>query len=453
MTVQTTSDVEGRGASPKVAITDLNVFLNQRSPLSSEHPAYDKLTALRGTSAERLSEFSFPTTRDEEWRFTKMSPLLALNWDGTLTDAPSVTQADVDAYCLPEAETRLVFVNGVYRAELSSIVASDGVTIGALSDAETGASLSVKIDSYLGCQQGLEQAFTILNTASFEDAAVIWLDKKAIAPHPIHILSITTAADSAPRLSHPRVLMVAEPHSEVTLVEDFITLGKAAYFTNPVTEIYVKENAHVNHIRVQRDGKSAFHIGKTAVSQGQNSYYACHAISVGGRISRHNVEIFQGGVQTETILNGLSMITGRQLADTHSLIAYEYPNSSSRQLHKTIVGGSAHAVFNGKVYVPQAAQLTDAGQLNRNLLLSPKGRVDTKPQLEIVADDVRCTHGATVSQLKADEVFYLQSRGIDAARAQNLLVYAFAAEILEELPVESLKEQLIKSVEGFIQAN
>ena len=451
--VNTNGASNGNGRSPKLTVADFNGFLNQRSPIASDHPAHAKLTASQTEAVEQLKTLSFPTTRDEEWRFTNLAPLLSLDWEETLTDHGSVHPSDIEAYCLPEAKTRLVFVNGVYDASLSTTSANSGITVGALSDQETWALVSEKVDKYLGRQQGLEQSFTTLNAASFQDAAVVWLEKKAIAPHPLHILSITTATNSAPRLTHPRVLVVAEPHSDVTLVEDYIALGNGSYFANPVTEIYVEENAHVNHIRVQRDGVEAFHIGKTAVSQAQNSHYACHAISVGGRISRHNLEIFQLGVQTETILNGLSMIAGQQVADTHSLIAYEHPYSMSRQLHKTIVGGSAHAVFNGKVNVPQAAQLTDAGQLNRNLLLSPKGKVDTKPQLEIVADNVKCTHGATVSQLKADEVFYLQSRGIDASRAQNLLIYAFAAEILEGLPIESLKEQLVQSVDGFIQTS
>ena len=458
MTVQVASNVNtngssnGNGAASKLRVADLNVFLKQRSPLDSNYPSHAYLTALRDTATEQIRGLSFPTTRDEEWRFTDLSPILSLNWDTDLTDTPTVTPAAIEPYQLPEAKTRLVFVNGIYSLVLSAVSADSGVTVGALSDADTWASVSDKVDAYLGRQQGLEQSFTTLNAASFQDAAVVWLERKAIASHPIHILSITTANEQAPRLTHPRVLVVAEPHSEVTVVEDYIALGKGKYFSNPVTEIYVEENAQVNHVRVQRDGVEAFHIGKTAISQAQNSRYACHAISVGGGISRHNLEVFQTGVQTETILNGLSMIAGQQVADTHSLIAYEHPHSMSRQLHKTIVGGSAHAVFNGKVNVPQAAQLTDAGQLNRNLLLSPKGKVDTKPQLEIVADNVKCTHGATVSQLKADEVFYLQSRGIDATRAQNLLIYAFAAEILEGLPIESLKTQLAESVDGFIQS-
>lgn len=461
MTVQVASDVNTNGTTSRLSsgsqqtlkVADLNLFLQQRSPLASSHPATNTITSIRNTATEKLGTLSFPTTRDEEWRFTDLSGLLSLNWSEAPHDSPSVTVAELEAYQIAEATTCLVFVNGVYRTELSTVVAEAGITVGALSDEQLWTNVSDKIDGYLGHQQGLEQAFTTLNSTSFQDAAVVWMEKKAIASHPIHILSLTTGDSQAPRLTHPRVLVVAEAHSEVTLVEDYVGLGNASYFTNPVTEVYVEENAHVNHIRVQRDDTEAYHIGKTAVSQEQNSHYACHAISLGGHISRHNLEIFQTGVQTETILNGLSMISGQQVADTHSLIAYEHPHSMSRQLHKTIVDGAAHAVFNGKVNVPQAAQLTDAGQLNRNLLLSPKGKVDTKPQLEIVADNVKCTHGATVSQLKADEVFYLQSRGIDSTKAQNLLIYAFAAEILEELPIASLTAQLSKSVEGFIQSS
>ncbi|NER00988.1 MAG: Fe-S cluster assembly protein SufD, partial [Cyanothece sp. SIO2G6] len=289
------------------------------------------------------------------------------------------------------------------------------------------------------------------------DGVVVWVDKGAVAPQPIHLLYVSTMG-ATPNLSHPRCLVVAEANSEVKIVEDYVAIAPeaiapenhtSAYFTNSVTEIFLEDNAAVTHVRLQRDDSSSFHIGKTAVSQARTSRYTCHAINLGARISRHNLEVFQLGEQTETTLNGLVMITGEQLADTHSLIAYEHPHGTSHQLQKCIIDGSAHAVFNGKVNVPQAAQLTDASQLNRNLLLSTKGKVDTKPQLEIVADNVKCTHGATVSQLKADEVFYLQSRGIDATRAQNLLIYAFAAEIFEAIPIASLKQILVKTVERF----
>jgi Fe-S cluster assembly protein SufD len=202
----------------------------------------------------------------------------------------------------------------------------------------------------------------------------------------------------------------------------------------------------VSHNRIVREGAAAFHVGKTAVTQARYSRYHCNAVTVGGKISRHNLEILQTGEQTETTLNGLTVIADNQLADTHSAISLNHPHGVSKQLHKCIIGDRAHGVFNGKVFVPKLAQLTDASQLNRNLLLSSKARVDTKPQLEITADNVKCAHGATVSQLEDDEIFYLQSRGIDENDARKLLVNAFAAEIINLIPISSLREKLLTTV-------
>jgi Fe-S cluster assembly protein SufD len=240
--------------------------------------------------------------------------------------------------------------------------------------------------------------------------------------------------------------VVAQANSKLTLIEDYRATGEGVYFTNAVTEIVLEENAQVSHTRIERESKAAFHIGKSAIAQGRYSRYTCDAITLGAKLSRHNLEVFQTGEGTETTLNGLTLIGGEQLADTHSAIALNHPNGTSNQLHKCIVDDRAHAVFNGKVFVPQTAQFTNASQLNRNLLLSPKARVDTKPQLEITADQVKCSHGATVSQLDADEVFYLQSRGINETDARELLLDAFAAEILNCIPVTSLRQRLSRCV-------
>ncbi|MBV8886462.1 MAG: Fe-S cluster assembly protein SufD, partial [Chroococcidiopsidaceae cyanobacterium CP_BM_RX_35] len=225
-----------------------------------------------------------------------------------------------------------------------------------------------------------------------------------------------------------------------------IFVPQPAQLTNAVTEIWLEADAQVNHTRVERESPEAFHIGKTAIAQARNSRYTCNAITLGAKLSRHNLEVFQRGEQTETTLNGLVTITGQQMTDTHSTIALNYPHGTSTQLHKCIIANQAHAVFNGKIFVPQSAQLTNAGQLNRNLLLSPKARVDTKPQLEITADNVKCTHGATVSQLDEEEIFYLQSRGLDATEASHLLINAFATEIINKIPVASLQQTLIAAV-------
>ncbi|NET10798.1 MAG: Fe-S cluster assembly protein SufD, partial [Symploca sp. SIO2B6] len=325
MTLQVASNLKTtNGSLDALKGSALNLLLNQRSPLppTLHGAAKAYLQGLRDRATTELAPLTFPSTRDEEWRFTKLTPLLELDWSSTLSNAPVVSADSIRADRLPDVETYLVFVNGAYRADLSNVTTALGVTVGALSDEELFGAIAPTLDQYLAQQQGLEQTFTTLNTASFTDGAVIWIDAKTVAPSPIHILSISTASQTAPIINHPRCLVVAEPNSQVTLIEEYLTVGEAPYLTNPVTEIYVGDNAQVNHVRVQQDGTTAFHIGKTAVSQAPDSRYHCHAISLGGRISRHNLEIFQTGPQTETILNGLSMIGGKQLADTHSLIAY-----------------------------------------------------------------------------------------------------------------------------------
>jgi Fe-S cluster assembly protein SufD len=234
-------------------------------------------------------------------------------------------------------------------------------------------------------------------------------------------------------------------------VEEYLhtSIPQHPYFNNSVTEIHLGENARLNHTRIQDEDLSAFHIGKTAVSQTRYSHYTGNAIALGAKLSRHNWEIFQIGEQTETNLNGLAMIHEEQIADTHSAIALTKPHGTTNQLHKCIVDDRGHVIFNGKVFVPQAAQLTDAAQLNRNLLLSDRARVDTKPQLEITADNVKCSHGATVSQLEDDEIFYLQSRGLDVETARVLLINAFAVEIIDRIPIASVREKLAFAVKAF----
>ena len=232
------------------------------------------------------------------------------------------------------------------------------------------------------------------------------------------------------------------PGSQRGLVESFVGTPEATRCNTSVTELWLAEGAQVNHVRLQDESAETFHIAKTAVDQAANSRYQCTAIELGAKLSRHNLEVFQSGPQTDTHMYGMSALRDRQLADTHSCLTLTYPHSSATQIQKNIVDDRAHSVFNGKVYVSQEAQLTDASQLNRNLMLSSKARVDTKPELDIVADNVKCAHGATVSQLQADEVFYLQSRGIAAEQAQRLLLYGFAMEIVEKISVDALQQAL-----------
>ncbi len=405
------------------------------------------LKTIHSHASAVVEELAIPTTRDEEWRFTDISPLLQVKFEAAKPlNVPLNTLTT-----LPEAaKSRLVFVNGIYAPELSAIAdLPEGIFIGNLATALNTASLQNILPEYLAKQPGNQEIFTALNTVGLTDAAVVWVSKNKIVETPIHLLFLSTVKNT-PTISQPRCLIVAEANSSVTLVEEYVSAftsqANIPYCTNSVTEIWLGENARVNHNRVQQESGASFHIGKTAISQARNSQYQGIAINLGGKISRHNLEIFQTGEATETTLNGLTMIAAQQLADTHSLISLNHPHSNSRQLHKCIVDDKARAVFNGKIFVPKRAQLTDAGQLSRNLLLSPKARVDTKPQLEITADNVKCSHGATVSQLDSEEIFYLQSRGLNANDARNLLIDAFAVEIINQLPVKSMRKLLARCV-------
>jgi Fe-S cluster assembly protein SufD len=444
MTIQVSSNLNKSALG--TAAQTREAFLAQLLQLAQQTPAsLDILQPLRDHAAVRVQEQTFPTPRDEEWRFTDLSNLT--KWTLALPDRPSLGDrpAAIAPFLLPEAaNSRLVFVNGTYAAELSQVKGLPATVI--VGNLTSLSSVTQEyLQSYLGKQSGSEELFTALNTVGLTDAAVVVVPKNVVVETPIHLLFISTA-EQIPSLVQPRGLVIAEANSAVTVIEDHVAIAGGAYFTNTVTEIWLDENAQVNHSRIQRDNQAAVHIGKTAVSQARTSRYTGHAVSLGGALSRHTLEVYQTGEQTETHLNGLTRIGGDQVADTHSAIALTKPYGMTRQLHKCIIDDKAHAIFNGKVFVPKAAQLTDAGQLNRNLLLSPKARVDTKPQLEIVADNVKCTHGATVGQLDTDEVFYLQSRGIDAASARTLLIYAFAFEIIDAIPVASLRQTLLDLV-------
>ncbi|AFW95764.1 MULTISPECIES: Fe-S cluster assembly protein SufD [Nostocales] len=398
----------------------------------------DCLKQLRDGAAKWVRHSVIPNTREEEWRFTDLSSLKQVDFKLGMFQKTSLG-SDI----LPEVSQRLVFVNGVYSPDLSNTEnLPAGLIVGNLNVLS-----SEIVGEYLAQAEGAKEVFTALNTAALNDVAVVWVGKNVVLETPIHLLFISVSGESA-TISQPRVLVVAESNSQVTLIEEYIasSQNEGVYFTNSVTEIWVNENAQVSHNRIAREGAAAFHVGKTAVTQARYSRYSCNAVTVGGKISRHNLEILQTGEQTETTLNGLTVIADNQVADTHSALSLNHPHGVSKQLHKCIIGDRAHGVFNGKIFVPKLAQLTNASQLNRNLLLSSKSRIDTKPQLEITADNVKCAHGATVSQLEDDQIFYLESRGIDENNARKLLVNGFAMEVINFIPVASLRESLLKTV-------
>jgi Fe-S cluster assembly protein SufD len=426
-------------------LTNRDTYLAQLLALTPP-PATPQLLELRTQAVGYLQEQTIPTTSSEEWRFTNLTPLLSQTFTVPAAHVPPV---DLNGLVIPEAiDTRLVFVNGIYAPLLSSLARLPaGVFIGDLAAANAA---GLAVTDYLGKQPGGEEVFTAINTAGINESAVVWLAPDTSIESPIQLLFIATVDDTA-IATQPRTLIVLEQRSSATIVQEFLhtSASSRAYFNNSVTEIWLDESAKLNHTRLQKEDVAAIHIGKTAVSQSEHSAYTGNSIELGSKLSRHNWEIFQIGAQTETYLNGLTMVNGERESDTHSTIALTKPHGTTNQLHKCIVDDRAHAIFNGKVFVPQAAQQTNAGQLNRNLLLSDKARIDTKPQLEITADNVKCSHGATVSQLEDDEIFYLQSRGLDVETAKILLINAFAVEIIDRIPVASVREQLAVAVKAF----
>ncbi|CAH1089938.1 Fe-S cluster assembly protein SufD [Candidatus Nitrotoga sp. 1052] len=398
------------------------------------------LNALRAEAVDRVGVLTVPTLRDEEWRFTDISQLTKMSFHPVRTTI-SLQVADIERFYIEEATTRLVFIDGVYAPQLSSAITDNGVAVVNL---EAGfAAHAAAIEPYLGrLTEFRDNVFAALNTAFLLDAALIVVPRDISVAVPVHMLFIATQKDV---VSYPRCLLLAESGSAVTVIEDYVSLQEDAYFTNAVTEIALVDNARVNHIRVQREGAKAFHIANCAVSLARASNYQSVSVAFGARISRYNLNV-QLAEEAECAVDGLALISGRQLADTHTCIDHAKPHAVSHQMHKCIVGGSAHAVFNGKIMVRQGAQRTDSRQSSRNLLLTNKAHVDTKPQLEIFADDVKCTHGATIGQLDNEEVFYLQSRGLSETAARNMLTYAFGAEIIERIPISSLKCQLEQTV-------
>lgn len=410
----------------------------------------DWLEALRLEAADCVCALHFPTARDEDWRFSDFSLLRKTAFATAEGAAPALNPAAIEPFLLPEAaDSRLVFVDGVYAPRLSSTAAlPQGVVAGNLAQALTAHEGIVR--THLARQAHFQnEIFAALNTRHVRDGALVLIDRDTACSAPIHLLFIATG-DDTPRVAYPRCLIVAGRGSQCTLIEDYVSLGDGGHFTAAVTEITVEESALVQHTRLQREARSAFHIGYGAVLLKRGGAYRANSLTFGARLSRHDLRVVQDGEGAQCTLNGLAMVAGRQLADTHTIIDHAVPNGRSEQLHKCVVDDGAHAVFNGKIFVRKNAQHTDAAQQSRNLLLSNKGRVDAKPQLEIFADDVKCAHGATVSQLEADEMFYLNSRGLDTDAARNLLIYAFAEDIIDRIPLASLRQRLSEELSARI---
>jgi len=397
------------------------------------------LAPIRDKAGARAQALNFPTTKQDDWRLTDLSPLFQHSFHPVDSFA-SVTLADIDALLIP-GSIRLVFVDGCYSTPLSDLkLAGAGVTASSLLERYGDKQVEANFAQHALFEQ---DAFAALNTRFFEDGAFVHIAGETTAP--VHILNVATKRDTASAI-YPRCLVVIAANSRATVIEDYAGLNDGINFSNAVTEVVLDDHAQLQHVRVQREEKRAFHIGHCSVDAANGSVYTSTALAFGARVSRHDLHVTLRGEGAEVTLNGLALIGGRQIADTHSRIDHAKPLCKSHQLHKCIADGSAHAIFSGKIMVREGASGTDSAQSSRNLLLSGKAHIDTQPQLEIFNDDVSCKHGATIGQIDADALFFLKSRGLNEERARNLLTHAFAAEIIDKIPVSSLVESLGRTI-------
>jgi Fe-S cluster assembly protein SufD len=402
------------------------------------------LEKIRLEALEHAEVLNFPSARHDDWRFTDLSPLF-LHGFHSVDSFAKLTQSDIEKFLIPGV-IRLVFVDGCYSSELSDLTrAKSGVTVASLVECFGAERFGDQlVEENFGRHAPYKQdAFVALNTNFFEDGAWVHVAKEVAVP--IHLLHVATRRE-APSAIYPRCMVVMESSSRAIVVEDYVGLDDGIYFSNAVTEVVLKEHAQLQHVRVQREEKNAFHVGHCSVESGRDSVYTAISVALGARLSRHTLHVTQQGEGAEMHLDGLALIAGRQIADTHTLIDHAVPRGKSVQLHKCIADGAAHAIFSGKIIVHAGAVGTDSVQSSRNLLLSDKARIDTQPQLEIFNDDVSCKHGATIGQIDLDALFFLKSRGLSEERARNLLTHAFAAEIIAKIPVPSLVESLGRTI-------
>jgi len=410
----------------------------------------DWLKNLRENAFKIFTEKGFPTVRDEEWKYTNLAELVREEFK-TSENAEVDTGKIGGLFSETEKENRVVFVNGIFNAELTNLSAlpenSQVLSLNkAIGDERFGAIVKQNLGKFVGAETN---GFTALNTAFLNEGVFIFVPKNTKIETPIHLAFIADTETA----SFPRVLLVAERGSEATLVESYLRTGETKYFTNSVVEIVLEDDAKLKHLRVQRESHAAFHVGTTAVSLNRAGFYDSTNITLGAKLSRHDINVKFNAEGAECFVDGLYLVSEAQHADTHSVIDHKVPNCVSHQNYKGIVDEKARAVFNGKVFVRENASGTNAQQSNKNLLLSNDARVDTKPQLEIFNDDVKCAHGATVGQLEEEELFYLSSRGLNDSLARNLLTYGFAEEIINKIEIESIKKELDEAVLNRLHAN
>jgi len=418
----------------------LAAYKQARSHAAKRVPAW--LSELRDAGLASFAALGFPTLKNEDWKYTSVEPIAAQNFARANGEAPRVRASDfVAPSMIDPAAPRLVFVNGIYTPEWSQTgTLEQGVVVTSLGDfikAEEPTAVA-SLGRYASAQS---QPFVALNTAFLEDGAVVSLGAGCRAARPIYLVFVSTGA-GPPVVSYPRMLILLGAGSEAKIVESYLGLGGGRYFCNAVTELVGGPDCVIEHYRLQQDSDAGFHVSALVANLERGSQLTAHAVSLSGALVRNNVRVTLNGEGAGCVLNGLYLADGNQHIDNFTEIEHVKPRASSLELYKGILGGRAHAVFNGKIVVHKDAQKTNARQTNKNLLLSADAVVNTKPQLEIYADDVKCSHGSTIGQMDGDALFYLRSRGLGVDEAKNLLSFAFASDVVGRLNIECLRARL-----------
>jgi Fe-S cluster assembly protein SufD len=423
----------------------LEYFRALEEKLPGREPAW--LEVLRREAMATFAELGIPTTREEDWRFTRLTNLAKTAFrpaDGLAPIKPDDSRLVGPARAIGDAH-RLVFLNGRLSPELSELGAlPHGARIGSL--AQSLAREPERPEPHLArCADHKTRAFSALNTALASDGLFVELDAGVVLERPIHALFIQQT-ESAPLAVHPRNLVVAAPGSRAQLVEHYLGSGRGLTLTNAITEVVAGRDAQLEHIKLQEESEETYHVAGLMVRQEAGSRFASHSLSLGGRLMRFDIQTLLGGELAHCTLNGLYLARNTQHVDHHTTIDHAMPHTTSTEVYKGIMDGEARGVFHGRIHVRPDAQKINAEQTNRNLLLSDDATINTKPQLEIYADDVRCTHGATVGRLDEDALFYLRTRGIALEDARSLLTFAFASNVTQQLPVAQLR----KHMENFV---
>lgn len=400
---------------------------------------------IRSEAFTHFEENGFPTKRDEEWKYTSLKPVLKHDYNVFPETETALEYTDVKKYFLHEIDSyKIVFIDGVYSSFLSETT-HDGYDICLLSAALKKPKYKMVIDHYFNTIASKDDSVTSLNTAFSKEGAYISIPKNTVLPKPVQIVHFSTGTETQVLLQ-PRNLIVVGENSHVQIIERHQSLNENVVLTNSVTEIFANKRAIVDYYKIQNDQKSASLIDNTYVKQLQNSIVSINSFSFGGNLTRNNLEFHQEGERCNSILNGITIIGEKQHVDNHTLVHHKFPNCESNELYKGIYADKSTGVFNGKVIVDKVAQKINAFQQNNNILMDDGATVNSKPQLEIFADDVKCSHGCTIGQLDEDALFYMRSRGIPKKEAKGLLLYAFANDALEHIKIPELKARITKLI-------